>query len=103
MILYCVRHGETLSNLAGRIQGQSDSPLSPLGWKQCQAAAAALAGRTAGAIYCSPLRPALDSAHCRSESPRLGICIDERLMEINAGIFQGLGWEEIERIHPEQS
>ena len=43
MKLFCVRHGETCFNLAGRIQGQTDSQLSPLGRRQCQAVAEALA------------------------------------------------------------
>ncbi|MFI5269978.1 MAG: phosphoglycerate mutase family protein, partial [Chloroflexota bacterium] len=41
--LLIARHGETIDNAAGRWQGWSDSPLSPLGLAQ----AAALARRLA--------------------------------------------------------
>ncbi len=58
MILYCVRHGETVFNAAGRIQGQTDSELSPLGLRQCQAVAAVFAQQPIEAIYSSPLRRA---------------------------------------------
>ena len=34
MRLYCVRHGESSYNAEGRIQGQSDAPLSELGRRQ---------------------------------------------------------------------
>ena len=37
-ILYLMRHGQTLFNLKGRIQGSSDSPLTDLGVQQAQAA-----------------------------------------------------------------
>jgi phosphohistidine phosphatase SixA len=43
--LWIVRHGETEANRAGIVQGQSESPLSPLGAAQARRAAAALAGR----------------------------------------------------------
>jgi broad specificity phosphatase PhoE len=35
--LYLVRHGETLFNTQGKIQGWSDSPLTERGIKQAQA------------------------------------------------------------------
>jgi probable phosphoglycerate mutase len=100
MLLYCVRHGETVANAAGQIQGQTDSPLSEVGWKQCRAVAAAFAGLPIDAIYASPLHRALDSARCIAEGRRLEVCIDPRLMEIHAGVFQGLAWPEIELRYP---
>jgi 2,3-bisphosphoglycerate-dependent phosphoglycerate mutase len=100
MILYCIRHGETVSNAARRIQGQSESPLSPLGHRQCQAIAAALRELPIDKIYSSPLRRALDSAQCIADALGLSVEIEAKLMEINAGIFQGLTWDEIDEKHP---
>lgn len=100
MLFYCVRHGETQFNADGRIQGQTDSPLSDLGRRQCEAVAAALESRLLEAVYSSPLRRAIDSAECVAARLKLEIRIDPRLMEIDAGIFQGLTWPEIERRHP---
>lgn len=68
MKLYCVRHGETVFNMAGRIQGQFDSQLSPLGLRQCQAVAQALAGETIDAVIASPLARALQSAQVIADS-----------------------------------
>ena len=103
MKLFCVRHGETFFNLAGRIQGQSDSQLSPLGRRQCQAVAAALAGTPIDAVISSPLTRALESAQCVADALGVKVLVDDRLMEINAGIFQGLTWSEIDERYPQES
>lgn len=100
MKLYCVRHGETLYNLAGRIQGQSDSELSPLGRRQCEAVAEALGDVEADAVISSPLSRARESAQCIADRLKLEVCLDPRLMEINAGIFQGHCWREIDEQFP---
>ena len=103
MILYCIRHGETVFNAAGRIQGQSESDLSPLGHRQCQAVAESLREVPIDAIYSSPLRRALDSAQCIAAALHVEVQLDPRLMEINAGIFQGLCWSEIDDRYPAEA
>jgi broad specificity phosphatase PhoE len=103
MKLFCVRHGETLYNLEGRIQGQSDSHLSPLGRRQCRAVASALAGHEIDAIIASPLARALESAQVVADRLNLSVLTDPRLMEINAGIFQGLTWNEITERFPNET
>ncbi|KKK94352.1 hypothetical protein LCGC14_2683730, partial [marine sediment metagenome] len=62
MLLYCIRHGESTYNAEGRIQGQSDVPLSELGRRQGEAVAAALRAEPVEAIYSSPLRRAMQTA-----------------------------------------
>lgn len=101
MLLYCVRHGETEYNAAGRIQGQLDSPLSELGYRQCAAVAEALIGQPIDLILCSPLRRASESARTIAERLNVDIRFDDRLMEINAGLFQGRCWPEIETLYPD--
>jgi broad specificity phosphatase PhoE len=103
MKLYCVRHGETFHNLAGRIQGQTDSQLTDLGLRQCRAVAEALEPMPVDAVLSSPLSRALDSARCVAERLKLNVEVDPRLMEINAGIFQGLCWDEIEQQYPDEA
>ena len=89
MLLYLVRHGESTFNAEGRIQGQSDSPLSELGRRQSQAVADALATRPIEAVYSSPLRRALETAQPIADRHGLKIRTDPRLMELNAGVFEG--------------
>ena len=57
MHLYIIRHGETRLNKEGRLQGQSDAPLSPEGETQAEKAAAALQrlGISFVRAYASPL------------------------------------------------
>ncbi len=101
MILYLVRHGQSLYNLERRIQGQADVALSPLGLRQGAAVAAALAKLPIDAVYSSPLRRAMETAEPVAAEHGLTIHTDDRLKEINAGVFQGLIWNEIEAQYPE--
>jgi broad specificity phosphatase PhoE len=103
MKLYCVRHGETLFNLEGRIQGQSDSHLSPLGRRQCEAVAQMFAGQKIDALIASPLARAVESARALADQLQLSLSTDARLMELNAGIFQGLTWPEIIDKYPDDA
>lgn len=103
MILYCVRHGESVYNAERRIQGQSNVPLSPLGQKQSQAVAAALARLRIDAVYASPLSRALETAQIVANALELEVHVDERLQEINAGIFQDLRFDEIAERHPREA
>ena len=102
MLLYCIRHGQSVYNAEGRIQGQSDIPLSELGMNQGQAAARALVGEGIDAIFSSPLTRAMQTARSVADSLDLPIETDDRLMEIHAGIFQDKQRQEIERDLPEE-
>ena len=53
--LCVIRHGETAWNAEGRVQGQTDVPLSRVGEAQAAALAAALAGERFAALYASDL------------------------------------------------
>lgn len=101
MLFYLIRHGESLYNAEGRIQGQSDVELSPLGLRQAHALADALAEERIDAVFASPLRRAMQTAEPLAARLGLNIEPDDRLMEIHAGIFQGLLWAEIEVQFPE--
>jgi 2,3-bisphosphoglycerate-dependent phosphoglycerate mutase len=90
MLLYCVRHGESTYNLEGRLQGQSDTRLSPLGQQHAAAVAATLRQLPIDAIYASPLLRAMETAQPLADALKLPIERDDRLKEINIGIFQGL-------------
>ncbi len=98
--LLVVRHGESSWNADGRWQGQADPPLSPLGERQAEAAAAGVDERIAG-IWTSDLARArrtaeLLAAGLGAGSPRL----DPRLRERDVGEWSGLTRAEIEARWP---
>ncbi|MBI2825787.1 MAG: histidine phosphatase family protein [Planctomycetia bacterium] len=103
MIVYCVRHGESCYNAEGRLQGQSHTPLSPLGRRQAEALAATLGGRPMAAVYSSPLARAVQTAEPVARALGLSVETDPRLMEIDVGIFQDLLHAEIPEKHPAET
>ena len=101
MWLHCVRHGESIHNAEGRIQGQLDVPLSDLGRRQGEAIAAALAALPIEAVYASPLQRALETAQIVGRRLSLPVQIDPRLQEINVGVFQGRLRREVAELYPD--
>lgn len=101
MFCYLIRHGESAYNAVGRIQGQSNVPLTELGHKQADALGRALRGQPIEAIYSSPLDRAYHTAQPIAAALGLPIQTDPGLMELNAGVFQGLLWPEIVERFPE--
>jgi probable phosphoglycerate mutase len=100
MLIYCVRHGESCYNAEGRLQGQSATPLSPLGLRQAAAMADALAAQPITAIYASPLPRARQTADALGAALGVTVTLDDRLMEINVGILQELMHHEIADRYP---
>jgi 2,3-bisphosphoglycerate-dependent phosphoglycerate mutase len=101
MLLYCVRHGESLYNAEGRVQGRADVSLSELGHRQAAALAEALADEQLDALYASPLARARQTAEYVARVTGLPIVLADDLMEIHVGVFQELLWMQIAEVHPE--
>jgi broad specificity phosphatase PhoE len=96
-----VRHGETVYNLEGRIQGQGDSPLTALGRRQADAIADRLASEHFDVAYTSDLGRALETARTiTAHHDDLPLHQDRLLREIRFGVLQGFTREEIERRFP---
>lgn len=91
MTLYFVRHGESTWNVERRFQGQLDAPLSDLGVKQAQAVARRLAREARpAAIVASPLLRARRTAEIIGEQCGVPVSVDDRLIEISHGQWQGV-------------
>ena len=90
MTLYFVRHGESTWNVEQRFQGQLDPPLSELGILQARSLARRLEQESPpAAIVSSPLRRARDTAEIIGDRCGLPVALDERLIEICHGPWQG--------------
>jgi probable phosphoglycerate mutase len=103
MLLYCIRHGETTFNAEGRIQGQHDTQLSPLGKMQSEAIARALADSAIEVVYSSPLARAYETARPLAAARHVELKTDDRLKELNAGIFQLLLPSEMTEKYPTET
>ncbi len=101
--VYILRHGETVWNVEGRMQGRFDSDLTPLGRMQGLAMGASLATAGVGPgthrWISSPQRRAVTTAQLAMRdqgSPEL----DPRLAEIGVGAWAGLTRTEIDARWP---
>jgi broad specificity phosphatase PhoE len=91
-----VRHGQTSVNREGRFQGRLDPPLTELGRDQARRAASGLAGGGATAVWTSPLQRAADTAREIAAVLHAPLEIDERLVEIDYGDWDGLRLTEVD-------
>ena len=98
-----VRHGETDANIAGFLQGQYESNLTPNGIAQAQAVAEALKNEHFSHIYASDLRRAVMTAQIiqqcgHTDTP---LTITPALREWNCGDIEGIGWDELGAKYPD--
>ena len=96
-----VRHGEPEARVRGRCYGRLDVGLSARGREQVRRTRRLLSGVPLATVYSSPRRRALESA--RLLAGRLArVAVDERLREIDFGIFEGLTYDQIAERFPEE-
>jgi probable phosphoglycerate mutase len=96
-----VRHGETVWNIEGRLQGQLDSSLSELGIAQAKAIANRLQQEDFSAIYSSDLDRAYQTAIQIAALNGHKVVTDKRLREKHIGVFEGLTITEAQAKYPE--
>ena len=95
-----VRHGETEWNVAARIQGHGDSPLTAMGVAQADAVAQRLATEKFDRIVASDLARAHETAKRIGAVNAHPIDLDPRLRERSFGDGEGLSYEEVDRLYP---
>ncbi|HJQ49178.1 MAG TPA: histidine phosphatase family protein [Gaiellaceae bacterium] len=96
--LLLVRHGETDWNADGRLQGQTDRPLSDFGRSQARQLAGELAEEKLEAIYSSDLARARETAEIVGERIGLPVSLDPDLREKDWGTWEGLTAVERDRV-----
>ena len=98
--LYIVRHGETVWNREGRIQGHTDVGLSDRGLEQARMLAQRLKAVRFDAAYASDLSRASDTATTILEGRDVPIFPTPRLREYHKGAFEGLTEGELRVRYP---
>jgi broad specificity phosphatase PhoE len=100
MKIFLIRHGQSIANSKGILQGQRvDSPLSELGKIQAEKISHRLKNEKIDAIYSSDLLRAKETAEKISLYHQKEIILDKRLREFDAGNFMGMEntWIEFEK------
>lgn len=99
--LYLARHGESRFNVEGRIGG--DASLTALGQAQAQSLAGHFQHRRIPYIFTSLRRRSRETAAPISEAhPEAEVIALSELDEINAGICDGMRYDDIRRDMPEE-
>ena len=95
--LILVRHGETEHNVAGIVQGWSDSELSERGRQQVARLAERLRTFEADAIFSSPLQRAMTTAQRIAGATGLEVRTLDGLREMNYGRWEGQSFLDIRK------
>jgi len=90
-----VRHGQTELNRGGRLQGRIDAPLSVLGKEQAAALGQGFASAPVVRVVSSPLQRACGTAAAIAAAHGLTVEVDERLIELDYGAWDGLPLTEV--------
>jgi broad specificity phosphatase PhoE len=95
MELLLIRHGETDWNKERKVQGFSDIDLNDVGLHQAQRLALSLKNHNIHVIYSSPLIRARKTAQIINQYHNAPIHLEDNLMEMNQGDFEGLSFQEL--------
>lgn len=85
---YIIRHGETVFNRKGRIQGWCDSPLTDLGVSQAKQLGKELMNVPFDVCFCSTSERAIDTANSILEGRNVKIIPSKNLKEQSFGDFE---------------
>jgi probable phosphoglycerate mutase len=106
--IYFIRHGETDWNLEGRLQGQKDIPLNDLGRVQAEEAGRRLRDLVPHyedlAYVASPMLRTRETMELLRGAIGLhpgSYKLDDRLVELTFGSWEGLTWKEVRRLEPQ--
>ena len=102
MRVLLIRHGETPSNRQEIFRGREDVPLNENGIRQAEALAASLEDIRIAAVYSSPLSRAVDTAAPLAGARDLSVRMDDDLIDLDFGAWQGRALPEVEAAYPEE-
>lgn len=93
--LLIVRHPETQANINGRYVGRGHSPFTEAGRRQLRRVPAKIAAFAPEHVWTSPLERAIELARRAASATNSPMTVDERLIELDFGVAEGLTFEEI--------
>ena len=99
--LIVTRHAESEWNSVGRYQGLLDPDLTERGREQAKRLAEVLKNERIDALFSSPLKRTLHTAKIIGEALGSEPKKEDRIIEINHGVWSGLLVEEVKKRYPE--
>ena len=90
MRLYITRHGESLWNAENKVLGRTDIGLNERGKEQARELVKKLKDTKLDYVFTSPLSRAKDTAKEVADSKGIPLIVDDRLIEINFGDYEGI-------------
>lgn len=99
--IYVVRHGQTEFNVARKIQGQLDSPLTQKGIEQAKQLSAELSNEKFEMIFSSDLLRAQRTAEIINVDKQLALNTTKLLRERRFGRYDGTSYEEFDKLNKE--
>lgn len=97
MNIFLTRHGQTVWNTEGRLQGWGDSPLTQKGIEDAKLLGKKLANLDIDIIFSSPSKRAVDTSRLIIGERDIEIITLDELMEINLGNWQGKTVDELQK------
>jgi broad specificity phosphatase PhoE len=98
--LLIIRHGETYSNKEGKLDGQSDTQLTPKGIQQAKKLSKIIEKEKITKVYCSPLKRSYDTVNISTSHNNQQIEIEKSLIEINCGKCTLMSISQITNLYP---
>lgn len=98
--IYLLRHGQTEQNLKGFYYGSLDIDITNKGIKQIEYIKDKVKDINFDKIYVSNMKRAMSSAGIILKNKDVPCIRDKRLNEMNLGIFEGKGYEDIQKEYP---
>ncbi len=100
-----VRHCQAEGNEKRFFQGRIDTDITEKGKRQIEAVVRKLQSEPIDKVYSSPLKRAYITAKSIAAShsiPESDIILDDDLIEIDAGVWDGLSLNDIEKLYPNE-
>jgi alpha-ribazole phosphatase len=98
--IYLLRHGDSRQDNVKRFIGRTDLPLNTEGMTQAAFWRKELAHIPMERIYCSDLNRSLETARIIAEERSEPVQPLHKLREINLGKWEGLSFDEVQRLYP---
>lgn len=98
--IYFIRHAEAMGNVQEFFQGRTDCEISEKGARQLECLAERFRDIPIEKIYSSPLRRTMSTANAVNKYHNLPIIRDERLVELDGGVWEGKPWADLPTLYP---